>query len=89
MKRYVAILGVCINYLQVKRMSETRGSKQRSRRNAHFCAFDGTSQFGRAGRAAGFGRLFPKESMFFEYFARSSATIVAGGGGLVPLGRAH
>ena len=56
---------------------------------ARFCAFDGASQFGRAGRAAGFGRLFPKESMFFECFAHSSATIVAGGGGMVSLESAH
>ena len=81
MKRYVAIPGVYINYLQVKRMSETQGSKQRSSRNAHFCAFDGTSQFSMVEHAAGFGCLFSKEPMFFECFNHSSIIIEVEGGG--------
>ena len=40
-----------------------------------------------AARAAGFGRLNSKDSMFFEYFACSSSTVAADSGGLVPLGR--
>ena len=61
-------------------MPGMRLSKQRSSRTLRFCTLDGISQSGVAGRAAGFGRLFPKEPMFFECFDHSSIIIEAEGG---------
>ena len=61
-------------------MPGMRLSKQGSSRNACKGEIDGISQSGVAGCAAGFGRLFPKEPMFFECFDHSSIIIEAEGG---------
>ena len=74
---------VLCNWIYPPKYLQSHGTAAEARgasRMLPFCTLDGISQSSVAGRAAGFGRLFPKEPMFFECFDHSSIIIEAEGG---------